>query len=140
MFDSRKFGNRVLLSRRDLKWDQEELARVSGVSRSRISEIERGRGTNVGIDAIFALAQALGVTAGYLLALTDDPLGEPSDRVANDDSLVIEVETTEQRILLQQVIDVFTSLPSQQQRFAINMLRMMRQAEEEENATPRIVE
>ena len=63
---------RLLRSRRDMNWRQEDLAQASGVSRTYISEIERGRVTNVGVEALSALADALGVTVQYLLGLTDD--------------------------------------------------------------------
>ena len=74
MLNARTFGLRLLISRRDMGWEQERLAAESGVSRSRISEIERGKGVNVGVDSIFRLATALGVTVPYLLGLDENPL------------------------------------------------------------------
>ena len=76
MFKAKELADRLLLSRRDLHWDQEELSRRSGVSRGYISEIERLRKTNIGVEVVFALAEALGVTVPYLLGISDDPLGE----------------------------------------------------------------
>lgn len=69
-------AHRLLLSRRDLGMNQAELSRLSGVSRTYISEIERGKISNVGVDVVFKLASSLGVGVGYLLGLTDDPLGD----------------------------------------------------------------
>lgn len=72
MYNARVFAQRLLLARRDLQWDQDELARKSGVSRGYISEIERLKKTNIGVEVVFALADALGVTIPYLLGLSDD--------------------------------------------------------------------
>lgn len=69
-----ELGKRLLLSRRDLGWNQDDLAEKSGISRGYISNIERGRITNVGVEVVFALAEALEVTPAYLLGLVDDPL------------------------------------------------------------------
>jgi transcriptional regulator with XRE-family HTH domain len=142
MFSAKTLAQRVLLARRDLQWDQDELSRKSGISRGYISEIERLRKTNVGIEVVFALADALGVTVPYLLGLTDNAVGEPIDQLQADNYMVVEVKSPEQRRALQQVVDEYSALSANQQRFALNMLRMMRQAEEEENAplSPRIVE
>ncbi len=142
MFSAKTLAQRVLLARRDLQWDQDELSRKSGISRGYISEIERLRKTNVGIEVVFALADALGVTVPYLLGVTDNAVGEPIDQLQADNYMVVEVKSPEQRRALQQVIDAYSALSAGQQRFAINMLRMMRQAEEEEHAplSPRIIE
>ena len=145
MFDARELGIRVLVSRRDLGLDQVELSRRSGVSRSRISEIERGKGTNVGIDAIYGLASALGVSVAYLLGLSEDVLGEGTEQVLNaltGDYVTFEVENAEQRNLIQEAIDALFALPVREQRRALQFLRMMRQIEQEEQGveSPRVVE
>ncbi|MBX3050847.1 MAG: helix-turn-helix transcriptional regulator [Caldilineaceae bacterium] len=72
-------GKRIYLSRRDLNWGQDELAASSGVSRGYISNIERGRITNVGVEVLVALAQALGISPAYLMGFTDNPLANLSD-------------------------------------------------------------
>lgn len=143
--DAKTLGNHILLSRRDLALTQEELAAKVGVSRAYITNIEQGRAKNVGIDVIFALARELGVSVAYLLGLTEDPLAGDDGVVMRDrpeEYVVIESRNPAERQLLQQAIDEFTALTAGQQRFAINMLRMMRQAEERENVplSPRIVE
>lgn len=129
-----------------MNWRQEDLAQASGVSRTYISEIERGRVTNVGVEALSALADALGVTVQYLLGLTDDALGEGSERVLREQSgdyVVFEVESGEERRVMQQLIDEYSALSPRSQRLAIEYLRMMRQVEEEErereNRPPRII-
>ena len=146
MYSAKLLGQRVLLSRRDLGWDQERLASASTVSRSRISEIERGKASNVGVEGIVSLAEALGVSVAYLLGLTDDPLGEGSERVLREQSgdyVVFEVESGEERRVMQQLIDEYSALSPRSQRLAIEYLRMMRQVEEEEREReqrpPRII-
>ncbi len=67
-------GRRVLLSRLDLGLNQKELAEAAAVSNSLISDIERGKVTNVGIDNLLAIADALGVSLLYLMGRTDNPL------------------------------------------------------------------
>lgn len=97
-------GDRVLLSRRDLGINQEELARRVQVDQSYISQIERNKDVNVGVKVVFSLADALGVSAAYLLGLSDDPLGIvdelQSDRVLKESGAVYEaMSTTERRIV-----------------------------------------
>ena len=135
MYDSKVLASRVLLSRRDLDWDQKQLSEQSGVSRPYISQIERARKTNISVDVLFALADALGVTVQYLMGLTDDPLGEGSERVLREQSgdyVVFEVESGEERRVMQQLVDEYSALSPRSQRLAIEYLRMMRQVEEEE--------
>lgn len=71
---TKSLGFRVLLSRRDLGWDQETLACNAGISRGYISKLERGYTKNPGIEVIKALAKALGISTEYLMGSTDDPL------------------------------------------------------------------
>lgn len=127
---------RLLRSRRDLGWRQEDLADKSGVSRTYISEIERGKITNVGIEPVLSLASALGVTVPYLLGLTDDPLGEGNERVLREQSgdyVVFEVDAPDQRRIVQQVVDLFTRLTNDGQAHAIRYLSVLLRLEQEES-------
>jgi transcriptional regulator with XRE-family HTH domain len=139
MYSAKTFADRLLLARRDMRWDQGELSHRSGVSRGYISEIERGVKKNVGVEVVFLLAEALGVSAAYLLGLTDDPLGEGPSLAENE--LVLDVEDAEQKKLFRQLVDEFAALSGRNQRLALHYLRMMRQVEEEEREakTPHIV-
>jgi transcriptional regulator with XRE-family HTH domain len=144
MFDIKVLATRLLLSRRDLGLDQLELAARSGVSNSYISDLERGRARNVGVDVVFSLADALGISTAYLLGISDDALGEGADRVQKEmsgDVLTVDVESQEQRKLLQEAVDALAALPPREQRTALDILRIMRKAEEETSAplAPRIV-
>lgn len=129
-----------------MRWDQSELASKSGVSRGYISEIERGVKRNIGVEIVVSLADALGVSVSYLLGLSDDVLGEGSERVLREQSgdyVVFEVESGEERRVMQQLIDEYSALSPRSQRLAIEYLRMMRQVEEEErereSRPPRII-
>ena len=129
-----------------MRWDQGELASKSGVSRGYISEIERGVKRNIGVEIVVSLADALGVSVSYLLGLSDDALGEGSERVLREQSgdyVVFEVESGEERRVMQQLIDEYSALSPRSQRLAIEYLRMMRQVEEEEREReqrpPRII-
>lgn len=55
-----RIGLNILIRRRELHMTQNELAEASGVSRTQISSMERGR-TNFRMEALFAIAEALGV-------------------------------------------------------------------------------
>lgn len=57
-----RIGLNILIRRRELHMTQNELAEASGVSRNQVSSMERGR-TNFRMEALFAIAEALGV--GY---------------------------------------------------------------------------
>jgi transcriptional regulator with XRE-family HTH domain len=145
MYNAKLLAQRLLLSRRDLSWRQEDLESKSGVSRTYISEIERGRITNVGVEVVFSLAEALGVSVPYLLGITDDVLGEGSEKVSLEQSrdyVLIDIDDPEERRQVQQVFDEIVALSPKSRRIAINMIHSMRQIEEEENAplVPRIVE
>ena len=129
-----------------MRWDQGELASKSGVSRGYISEIERGVKRNIGVEIVVSLADALGVSVSYLLGLSDDALGEGSERVLREQSgdyVVFEVESGEDRRVMQQLVDEYSALSPRSQRLAIEYLRMMRQVEEEEREReqrpPRII-
>ena len=62
----KKFGSAVRQSRLSNGWSQEELAEHSGLDRTYVSSVERGK-RNVSLINIFRLAKALGITAGDLL-------------------------------------------------------------------------
>ena len=62
----KKFGERVREIRTKKGLSQEQLAELSGLHRTYISSLELGK-RNVGLNNIFALAKALGVTPDKLL-------------------------------------------------------------------------
>lgn len=60
-------GMRLWKARTGLKLSQEELAKLSGVSRVTISKLECGRLESMSTKTLCALAKALNVPAGYFL-------------------------------------------------------------------------
>lgn len=138
--NAKTMGQRVLTSRRDLHLDQEELAQQSGVSRSRISEIERGKAPNIGIEAVFSLARALGVSPIYLLGMTDNPSGEPDAKILAEQSeqyVVAEVDGADAKHDIRDLIDTYQKLPKSQQTALLGFIRSLRSDEEETPYAPR---
>lgn len=67
-FDAKKlFGQNILCHRKKLGISQEQLAERSGLHRTYIGDIERGK-RNVSLENIVKLAEALEITASNLLA------------------------------------------------------------------------
>lgn len=71
--DLRLFGERVRTRRQDCKLTQEELGTRLGASRTWITDLENNRQRGLSADTVVRFARALGVSADYLLGLTDDP-------------------------------------------------------------------
>jgi transcriptional regulator with XRE-family HTH domain len=66
-------GKRIVAAREQMGWSQRELVRVSGVGQNNLSVLEQGKKSGVRADTVVRLAEALGVSADYLLGLADDP-------------------------------------------------------------------
>lgn len=60
------FGKRLAAVRKDLGWSQEKLALDSGVARSYLSGVERGK-RNIALLNIVRLAETLGIPAHKLM-------------------------------------------------------------------------
>lgn len=122
-------ANRVLLCRRDLKWDQDDLARLANVSRAYVSDLERGKTTNPTMDVIEALAKALGVRPEYLAGWSDDALGE--DRPANvaEGHLVYDAATPDERRRVQEALELLHELTPEYQGLALQVLGTFRKAQ-----------
>ena len=107
MQNARTLAQRLLLSRRELDLDQKELGKRAGVSNSYISDIERGRITNVGIEVITSLAASLEVSPEYLAGWQEDPLSripdEENDRVLREERPPYQVFSDEERALIDDV-------------------------------------
>jgi len=71
------FGERVMLVRRRHKLSQPELAQRAGMSVTALNRVENGH-QSLYMETVAALAQALGVSADYLLGLS----GEAAERAA----------------------------------------------------------
>lgn len=129
-------GQRLLLHRRDVDWDQNELAERAHVDRSYISAIERNRKENPTIDIVEALATALGIRPEYLVGWTDDPLGEGlAVSSAADGRIVYQVASAGEYRALQELLDLWPELTDDDRRFLLDLAGKLRRA-----TTPRIVE
>lgn len=117
-----KLASRLLLSRRDMHWDQAELAAKSGVSRQYISDLERGRITNPGIEMIEALAKALGIQPSHLAGWTDDPLGEDLPANMHEGRIVYQASSQEDYRRIQELLDLFNDLAPEYQAMALHMI------------------
>jgi len=128
-------AQRVLLSRRDLHWRQEDLAEASGVSRGHISNVERGYTKNVGLDSVMSIAAALNVSVFYLMGATDDPLGGLPPTDEDSDNLVrAEINQPTTRLLAQRLLDLFLALPRRDQDLLLSFAQSMATADQ-----PRII-
>lgn len=73
MLDKKLFGERVRLLRSGQSATQDELARLLGVTRTQISDIENGKSTT-SLERLVLLADYFGVSTDHLLGLTNDPI------------------------------------------------------------------
>jgi len=135
MYDMKLLGKRVMMSRYDLNVNQLELSERSGVSNTYISDIERGRARKVGVDVVFALAEALQVNPAYLLGLTDAASGESDARVMRElagEYVTVDVDSDEERRLVRNLMDEFNMLPRRAQQTVVEMVRLLRRMETDE--------
>lgn len=134
----------MLLERRRLNMNQDYLAGQIGVDRTYISRIERDQDVNVGIKTIESLADALGVSVGYLIGATESPLGESDAKVMKEmagEYVTVDVDSEEERRLVRSLIVEFNALPRRAQEAAIEMIRLLRKMENEEaDVRPHVVE
>jgi hypothetical protein len=82
----------------------------------------------VGVEVIFALADALGVSRAYVIGLTDDPYGGIPDSVLNAE------ERQQFDVLTQEFIALYQQLSPQQQTTLLNIAKVIKQADE-----PRVI-
>lgn len=65
-YDKERVARRLKSLRADKGWEQDDLARESGVSKAVIANIETAR-TGTGLDVAFKLTEALGCTLDQLV-------------------------------------------------------------------------
>lgn len=112
------FAQRLLLSRRDVGMNQDDLALKAGVSQSTISRIERGVVEDIPFTTIEALAKTLGVRPEYLTGWTDDPLGEGSTiSSAADGRIVYQVASPGEYRAMQELLAIWPELTEDDRRF-----------------------
>ena len=82
MFSKELFGQRIAELRKTCGETQATLAEQLGIKKNQISEIERGNRTT-SAERIALICEHYGVSADYLLGLTDDP--EPKYKTETED-------------------------------------------------------
>lgn len=118
MATTRKLADRLLLMRRELDLNQEDLALRSGIDSSYISSLERKRRDNPSLDVIESLAKALGVRPEYLAGWTDDVLGE-GDIV--EGRVVYQTVNQGEYRALQDLLDIWPELTEEDRRFVLDL-------------------
>lgn len=111
-------ADRLLMSRRYANFDQRELSRRSGVSNGYISDIERSRVTNAGIEFIEALSKTLDVPPAWLAGWVDDSaLSEGFD---NEEDRKLSEE-------FRKLLDVFEKLTIEQRATLLGIASLLQQ-------------
>lgn len=131
-YQPKLFAERLLISRRDLSLDQKELGRRANVSNTYISDLERGRVTNPGIEVLDALASALGVSIRYLIGISDDPSASYEDESSalTEDHIAYKVHQPATRNQIKRLIDIFLQLPRREQDLLVAMAQTMADADD----------
>lgn len=115
------FGERLLLERRRLDVNQDDLAIRANVNRAYISNLERGHAENPSVAVVEAIAKALGVKPEYLLGWTDDPLGEGNViSSAADGRIVYQVASPGEYRAMRELLDIWPELTEDDRRFLID--------------------
>lgn len=130
------FGDRLLLARRYAKLDQKELGRRANVSNTYISDLENGRVTNPGIEVVFALANALGMSVAELLGLpTPGPVDEEDlPAYLTRTHIVQKIESTQTRYMAQRFLELFLALSQRDQSLLLRMAETIA-----DSSQPRII-
>lgn len=116
------FATRLLLSRRDLDLNQDQLAALAKVSRAYISDLERAKVVNPTVDVVEALAKALDVRPEYLLGWSEDATGEDRPGSVAEGRVVYEVASVAQYHRVQQLLALFEELDWDYQELALKIL------------------
>lgn len=124
-----KLSTRLLLLRRDLHLNQEDLAAKSGISRPYISDLERGRITNAGVEVVEALASALQIEPAYLAGWSDDPSGESTSASILDGRIVYQVANPREYRRIQELLDRFNDLAPEYQEIVLTVIEEFRRAQ-----------
>ena len=136
-------GDRVHLSRRELAIKQADLARLAGVSRTYISQIETGAAKAIMTDVLLNIAKALNVSPTYLLGLTDAPAGHADDGAPiamSPDRLVFEIRDAEMRAAAIELMSIIREMTPAQRRLFVEMAqKMQRLLETEHDKAPLII-
>lgn len=124
MYNSSTLAERLLLARRHSGLDQKELGRRANVSNTYISDLERGRVTNPGIEIIFALADALGIPVADLIGIEVEQPDVDEDTLPayfTSTHLVRRIDHPYTRSMAKRFLDLFLELPQRDQELLLRM-------------------
>jgi transcriptional regulator with XRE-family HTH domain len=85
-FDKKLFGEKIRYLRHSNRITLEELAKMLGITRSALGNIENGR-KGASIEVICCLANHFDVSIDYLLGRTNNPMAHKSKSVDENHSL-----------------------------------------------------
>ena len=121
----RSTGKRIRALRDDRGWNQTDFVDIlkkngTEIRRSTMSSIENDV-NNPSVEVLITIAKTLGTTTDYLLVLSDDPFPQQS----NDGNVVVEVESTEERKVIEEVFELIKDFPLEEQKNILDMLRFV---------------
>ena len=119
---------RLLISRRDLKFNQEDVADRAGVSGAYVSDLERGKVDNPTLDVVTSLARVLQVRPEYLLGWSDDAAGEDRPGNVAEGRVVYEVNGPAEYRRVQELLELFNELTPEDQRILWEIAGRLRRA------------
>ena len=135
------------MARRHSGLDQKELGRRASVSNTYISDLERGRVTNPGIEVVFSLAKELGVPVIDLLGIEVDVPEIDEDNLPaylTGTHLIHRVDHPYTRSMARRFLELFLVLPQRDQELLLSMAetitnsnqpRIIGEEEESENGS-----
>lgn len=128
MHNPSSFAERLLLARRHSGLDQKELGRRANVSNTYISDLERGRVTNPGIEVIYALAEALGIPVIDLLGIEVDAPEVDEDNLPaylSSTHVLHRIDHPYTRNMAKRFLEIFLALTQRDQELLLRMAETM---------------
>lgn len=118
-------GKRIKILRGEKGWNQgdfiQELSRLgSDIKQSSMSQIENDI-NYPSMDLMINIVKALDTTADYLLLLSDDPFPPHT----TETQLVVEAKSSEERKVLEEILELIADYSLDDQRNILDMLRFI---------------
>lgn len=79
--DVQALGRRIREMREERRWSLREMAQLSGISHSSISDLERARSLSPGLDTLVAIARVLDTSLDRLVGLVPDSSEENKEAI-----------------------------------------------------------
>jgi len=119
------FGSRLLIARKELSLNQQDLADQAGIHRAYISNLERGNIQNPTIQVVENLAQALGVQPQYLACWSDNPTGDEPPSSIQEGRVVYQVRSLSEYHLTQDILDEIGDMSDIDRYLALQIIRQI---------------